>query len=147
MLSAQFIRLSTDSRALLTNQVRTCFKLLSRECSNVVRLFLHTVRTVSFKLIGSSSDFVVVVMTNFIRMLTRNVFVDVFKSEAVIWWAAIFPLPFIDVRQLLQLSKSESFAMSCSRRHNLREAVGTCRLSPCTFQIRCPGSIAEACIK
>ena len=32
----------------------------------------------------------VVVMTNFIRMLMRNVFVNVFKSDAVIWWAAIF---------------------------------------------------------
>ena len=32
----------------------------------------------------------VVVMTNFIRMLVRNVFVNVFKSDAVIWWAAIF---------------------------------------------------------
>ena len=29
-------------------------------------------------------------MTNFIRMLMRNVFVNVFKSDAVIWWAAIF---------------------------------------------------------
>ena len=28
-------------------------------------------------------------MTNFIRMLMRNVFVNVFKSDAVIWWAAI----------------------------------------------------------
>ena len=32
----------------------------------------------------------VVVMTNFIRMLTGNVIVNVFKSDAVIWWAAIF---------------------------------------------------------
>ena len=32
----------------------------------------------------------VVVMTSFIRMLMRNVFVNVFKSDAVIWWAAIF---------------------------------------------------------
>ena len=32
----------------------------------------------------------VVVVTNFIRMLMRNVFVNVFKSDAVIWWAAIF---------------------------------------------------------
>ena len=32
----------------------------------------------------------VVVMTNFIRMSTRNVFVNVFMSGAVIWWAAIF---------------------------------------------------------
>ena len=32
----------------------------------------------------------VVVMTNFIRMLMGNVFVNVFKSDAVDWWAAIF---------------------------------------------------------
>ena len=32
----------------------------------------------------------VVVMTSFIRMLTSNVFLNVFKSDAVIWWAAIF---------------------------------------------------------
>ena len=32
----------------------------------------------------------VVVVTIFIRMLMRNVFVNVFKSDAVIWWAAIF---------------------------------------------------------
>ena len=32
----------------------------------------------------------VVVMTNFVRMLMRNVIVNVFKSDAVIWWAAIF---------------------------------------------------------
>ena len=31
----------------------------------------------------------VVVVTNFRRMLMRNVFVNVFKSDAVIWWAAI----------------------------------------------------------
>ena len=31
----------------------------------------------------------VVVMTNFIRTLMRNVFVNVFKSDAVMWWAAI----------------------------------------------------------
>ena len=29
-------------------------------------------------------------MTNFIRVLTRNEIVNVFKSDAVIWWAAIF---------------------------------------------------------
>ena len=34
--------------------------------------------------------FQVVVLTNFIRMLMRSVFVNVFKSDAVIWWAAIF---------------------------------------------------------
>ena len=32
----------------------------------------------------------VVVVTNVIRMLMRNVIVNVFKSDAVIWWAAIF---------------------------------------------------------
>ena len=37
-------------------------------------------------------------MTNFIRMLMRNVFVNVFESDAVIWWAAIFRT-LIDVRQ------------------------------------------------
>ena len=42
----------------------------------------------------------VVVVTNFIRMLMRNVFVNVFKSDAVIWWAAIFRTPLIDVRQI-----------------------------------------------
>ena len=66
----------------------------------------------------------VVVMTNFIRMLMRNVFVNVFKSDAVIWWAAIFRTPSSMFGKLLHLSKSESFAMSCSRSHDLREAVG-----------------------
>ena len=42
----------------------------------------------------------VVVMTNFIRMLSGNVFMNVFKSDAVIWWAAIFRSPLIDVRQI-----------------------------------------------
>ena len=32
----------------------------------------------------------VVVITNIIRMLMRNVIVNVSKSDAVIWWAAIF---------------------------------------------------------
>ena len=31
-----------------------------------------------------------VVMTDFIRMLSGHVVVNVFKSDAVIWWAAIF---------------------------------------------------------
>ena len=67
------------------------------------------------------------VVTNFIRVLMRNEFVNVFKSvfksDALIWWAAIFrPSSMFD--KLLHLSKSESFAMICSRRCNLREAVG-----------------------
>ena len=40
---------------------------------------------VSFILISSSPD-----RTNFIRVLTGNVMVNVFKSDAVIWWAATF---------------------------------------------------------
>ena len=111
------------SRALFTNQVRTCIGLLSRGCSDVVLLFLHS-PNVSFNLISSSSDFVDVVMTNFIRMLMRNVFVNVFKSDAVIWCAAIFRLPSSMFDKLLHLSKPESFAKSCSRSHDLREAVG-----------------------
>ena len=63
-------------------------------------------------------------MTNFIRMLTRNVIVNVFKSDAVIWWAAIFRTPSSMFDKLLHLSKSESSAMSRSRSHDLREAVG-----------------------
>ena len=42
----------------------------------------------------------VVVATNFIRMLMRNVFVNVFKSDAVTWRAAIFRTLLIDVRQI-----------------------------------------------
>ena len=37
--------------------------------------------------------------TNFIRVLTGNVVVNVFKSDAVIWWAAIFRT-LIDVREI-----------------------------------------------
>ena len=66
----------------------------------------------------------VVIMTNFIRMLMRNVFVNVFQSDAMIWWAAIFRTPSSMFDKLLHLSKSDSFAMTCSRRHDLREAVG-----------------------
>ena len=35
----------------------------------------------------------VVAVTKFIRMLMRIVFVNMFKSDAVIWWAAIFRTP------------------------------------------------------
>ena len=40
-------------------------------------------------------------MTNFIRVLTGNVIVNVLKSDAVIWWAAIFLHSLIDVRQIV----------------------------------------------
>ena len=83
-------RPSTEYRALLTNQIRTWFRSLSQGCSNVVL-------PVSFIPISSSPDFDVlstqqrvIVMTNFMRMLSGNVSVNVFKSDAVFWWAAIF---------------------------------------------------------
>ena len=72
-------------------------------------------------LITSSPDFDVlnqqrvVVMTDFIRMLSGNVVVNVFKSDAVIW------------DKMLHLSKSQGSAMS----RNLREAISDlCRLAP-----------------
>ena len=47
----------------------------------------------------------VAVMTNFIRMLTGNVIVNVFKSDAVIWWAAIFRTPSTISDNVLHLSE------------------------------------------
>ena len=61
----------------------------------------------------------VVVMTNFIRMLMRNEIVNVFRSDAVIWWAAISRTPHRCSPNCWHLSKFESFAMSCSRRCDL----------------------------
>ena len=46
----------------------------------------------------------VVVMISFIRMLSGNVIV--IKSDAVIWWAAIFRTPSSMFDKLLHLSKS-----------------------------------------
>ena len=46
----------------------------------------------------------VAVVINFIRMLMRNVFVNVFKSDAVIWWAAIFCTTSSMFDKLLHLS-------------------------------------------
>ena len=66
----------------------------------------------------------VVVVTNFIRMLMRNMFVNVLKSDAVIWWAANFRTSSSMFDKLLHLSKSMSFAMNRSRSHDLREAIG-----------------------
>ena len=66
----------------------------------------------------------VVVVTNFTRMLMRIVFVNVFKSDAVIWWAAIFRTPLSMFDKMLRLSLPESFAMSFSRSCNL------CQLAP-----------------
>ena len=65
----------------------------------------------------------VVVVTTFTRMLTRNVFVNVFKSDAVIWWAAIFCTPSSMFDKLLHLSKSQGSAMRCSRSCNFCEAI------------------------
>ena len=96
---------------------------LLRGCGNVVLPFLRT-QSERFR----RTDQLIIRLRScshdFIRMLMRNVFVNVFKSDAVIWWAAIFRTPSSMFDKLLPLSKSESFAMSCSRRHDLREAVG-----------------------
>ena len=46
----------------------------------------------------------VVVVINFIRIMMRNVFVNVFKSDAVIWWAAIFCTLSSMFNKLLHLS-------------------------------------------
>ena len=62
-------------------------------------------------------------MTNIIRMLIRNVFVNVFVSDAVIWWAAIFRTPSSMFDKFLHLSKSKGSAMSRLRSHDLREAI------------------------
>ena len=60
----------------------------------------------SFILISSSPDFDVLstqqrvmVTTNFTVLLSGNVSVNVFNSDAVFWWAAIFRPSLIDVRQ------------------------------------------------
>ena len=66
----------------------------------------------------------VVVMINFIRMLLGSVIVIVFKTDAVFWWAAIFRNPSSMFDKMLHLSKSQGSAMSRSRSHDLREAVG-----------------------
>ena len=61
-------------------------------------------------------------MTSFIRMLMRNVIVNMFKSDAVIRWAAIFSTPSSMFDKLLHLSKSQGSTMS-RLSHDLREAI------------------------
>ena len=51
--------------------------------------FLHTVSS-DFDVLNQQR---VVVMTNFIRMLSGNVIVNVFKSDTVFWWTASFRTP------------------------------------------------------
>ena len=46
-------------------------------------------------------------VTNFIRMLSGNVSVNVFKSDAVFWWAAISRTPSSMFDKMLHLSKSQ----------------------------------------
>ena len=115
-------RPSTDSRALLTNQIRTCIKSLSPRCSNVVLSFLHTVRTFpSFwsahhQTSSCSHD---KLHSHVVGKRDENVF----KSDAVIWWAAIFRTPSSMFDKLLHLSESQGSAMSRLRSHHLREAA------------------------
>ena len=54
----------------------------------------------------------VVVMTNFIRMLMRDVIVNVIKSDAVIWWAAIFRTPPSSPTVVLSVSGGSTFESS-----------------------------------
>ena len=78
---------------------------------------------VSFTLIQFIIRLQVAVVTNFINMLMRNIFVNVFLSDPVIWWAAIFRTTSSMFDKLLHLSKSKSFALRCSRICNFCEAV------------------------
>ena len=64
-------------------------------------------------------------MTNFIRVLMRDVIVNVFKSDAVIWRAAIFRTSLIDVSTTCCICQnSQGSAMSRLRSHGLREVIG-----------------------
>ena len=83
----------------------------------------------------------VVVMTNFIHMLTGNVIMNVFRSDAVIWWAAIFRSPSSMFDKLLHLQGS---AMSRSRSCNCCEAISnlltvTMYLQDMLSRSHCPG--------
>ena len=51
-------------------------------------------------------------MTDFIRMFSGNVIVNVFKSDAVIWCAAILRTPSSMFDKMLRLLKSQGSAMS-----------------------------------
>ena len=88
----------------------------------------------------------VVVMANFIRMLSGNVIVKVFKTDAVIWRAAIFRTPLSMFDKLLHLSKSEGPAMSCLRSHDLREAISNLLAVSMHLQDSL-SRFAQACIK
>ena len=87
VVCAVHTRPSTESRALLTNQMRTYQDVVVLFCPSFTQSerFLHTDQLIT--------RLQVVVMINFIRMLSGNVIVNVFESDAVIWWAAIFCTP------------------------------------------------------
>ena len=114
-------------------------KLLSRGFSNVVLPFFHTVRTF---LSNCCSHFKLHSHVDEKRVRARA---QVRCSDFV---GSDFPHSLSMFDKLLHLSKSESFAMSCSRRCDLCEAIGNLlTVSTCTFKIRCPCSIAQTCIK
>ena len=56
-------------------------------------------------------------------MLSRNVSVNVFKSDAVFWWAATFRTPSSMLDKMLHLPKSQGSTMNRLRSHDLREAI------------------------
>ena len=104
-------RPSTDSTALLAGRVRTWVVSLSTG----VWWCCARGPTVAFVLVSSSPRLDVlgqqrVVTSDFIRMLSGNVIVNVFKSGAVMWWAAIFLDPSSMFDKMLQ-SKSQGFAI------------------------------------
>ena len=76
----------------------------------------------------------VVVMTNFIRMLSGNVIVNVFKSDAVIWWAAIFPPLHRCSTNCCICQCPQGSAMSRLRSHDLREAISDLLTVPMHLQ-------------
>ena len=82
VVCAVHTRPSTESRALLTNQIRMWIMSLSQRCNNVVLPFTQSEHFLQTDQLIIRLQ--VVVVTNFIRMLVRNVSVNVFKSDAVI---------------------------------------------------------------
>ena len=90
-------RPSTESRALLTNQIHKWYMLFSQRCGNVVlpsftrsERFLQVDKLITRLQRDEHTATCCGVMTNSVRLSTGNVFVNVMESDAVFWWAAIF---------------------------------------------------------
>ena len=125
VVCAGLTRPSTDSRASTSYQPNThgCQVALSHQ--EVVELFCPSFKQ-SERLLHTDQIFTslqVAVMTNFIRMLSGNVTVNVFKADAAILRAAIFRTFSSIFDKLLHLSKSQGSAMNRLRRHDLPESI------------------------